>query len=51
MCMKNGNVIKPDWIPTSLNIPADIFSKVFDFDDWSVTGNIFLRCMKRNEDR
>jgi hypothetical protein len=30
-----------EWIPRDLNVQADFYSKIFDFDDWSVALHMF----------
>ena len=40
MCMSNNSNIELEWLPREQNVSADYFSKIFDFDNWSVAGNI-----------
>ena len=40
MCMSNTINIELEWLPREQNVSADYFSKIFDFDNWSVAGNI-----------
>ena len=37
----NNVVLEVAWIPRSLNVEADSFSKVFDWDDWGVSKAVF----------
>ena len=41
VCAQNCICLKVQWIPRELNILADQYSKIFDFDDWSVADRIF----------
>jgi hypothetical protein len=38
--MSNNSNIELEWLPREQNVSADYFSKIFDFDNWSVAGNI-----------
>jgi hypothetical protein len=38
-------------VARSLNIEADLYSKVFDFDDWEVLVNGYLNCLTKSGDR
>ena len=40
ICMSNNINIELEWLPREQNVSADYFSKIFDFDNWSVAGNI-----------
>jgi hypothetical protein len=40
ICMSNNSNIELEWLPREQNVSADYFSKIFDFDNWSVAGNI-----------
>ena len=41
LCVKSCIFLDVAWIPRSLNIEADLCSKVFDFDDWEVSEWVF----------
>jgi hypothetical protein len=41
LCVKSCIFLDVAWIPRSLNIEADLYSKVFDFDDWEVSEWVF----------
>ena len=47
ICIINGITIEVEWIPRRENEQADLLSRIFDFDDWSVTDNIFQMFEKR----
>jgi hypothetical protein len=36
LCIRYSIIIELEWIPRDLNVQADFYSKIFDFDDWSV---------------
>ena len=36
LCLQNSISLEVEWIPRDLNTTADFFSKLFDFNDWSV---------------
>ena len=38
--MSNNSNIELEWLPREQNVSADYFSKIFNFDNWSVAGNI-----------
>ena len=40
-CVQNCICLKVQWIPRELNTIADQYSRIFDFDDWSVADRIF----------
>ena len=40
-CIENSVFLKIEWIPRTLNTTANQYSKIFDFDDWSVSNRIF----------
>ena len=39
--ISNNINIELEWLPREQNIQADYFSKIFDFDNWSLAENIF----------
>ena len=41
ICVHHGISIEPEWVPRSRNEQADYFSRIVDFDDWSVSLHIF----------
>ncbi|KAK3093064.1 hypothetical protein FSP39_010639 [Pinctada imbricata] len=41
ICRQKSITLDMQWIPRSLNTPADELSKVFDFDDWGVSVQFF----------
>jgi ribonuclease HI len=41
LCIRNRMSLDIEWVPRDENSIADSFSKLFDFDDWSVSENIF----------
>jgi len=41
ICIAANVALEIAWVPRALNFTADHFSKVFDFDDWSVNKYIF----------
>ena len=41
ICISNNINIELKWLPREQNVQADYFSKIFDFDNWSVAENIF----------
>jgi ribonuclease HI len=41
ICLQNNIKLETEWIPRSQNEIADAFSKIFDFDDWSVGEHVF----------
>lgn len=47
ICIINGITIEVEWIPRRENEQADLLSRFFDFDDWSVTDNIVQMFEKR----
>ena len=47
ICIFNNINIELEWIPRNGNIQADFFSKIFDFDDWSVADHIFQMLNKK----
>jgi hypothetical protein len=47
ICIFNNISIELEWIPRNGNIQADFFSKIFDFDDWSVADHIFQMLNKK----
>ena len=47
LCVKSCIFLDVVWKPTSLNIEEDLFSKVFDFDDWEVSEWVFKLFDKR----
>ena len=51
LCVKSCIFLDVAWIPRSLNIEADLYSKVFDFDDWEVLVNGYLNCLTKSGDR
>uniref|UniRef100_A0A1X7USH4 Tyr recombinase domain-containing protein n=1 Tax=Amphimedon queenslandica TaxID=400682 RepID=A0A1X7USH4_AMPQE len=40
-CTDNQNVIEPEWIPRAENELADYFSRLIDYDDWSLNPAMF----------
>jgi hypothetical protein len=40
-CLQNRVTLKVEWIPRSENVVADRYSKIFDFDDWCISDDIF----------
>lgn len=40
-CIKNHITLEVEWIPRDQNNEADCYSKIFDFDDWSVSDVVF----------
>ena len=36
LCVQNDISLEIEWVPRSKNVVADLYSKLFDFDDWSV---------------
>ena len=47
LCVKSCIFLDVVWKPRSLNIDEDLFSKVFDFDDWEVSEWVFKLFDKR----
>jgi hypothetical protein len=47
LCVKSCIFLDVVWKPRSLNIEEDLFSKVFDFDDWEVSEWVFKLFDKR----
>lgn len=41
LCIRYSIIIELEWIPRDLNVQADFYSKIFDFDDWSVAPHMF----------
>ena len=41
ICVPCSIQLELEWIPRNLNYLADEYSKMFDFDDWSVADEIF----------
>ena len=41
ICVACSIQLELEWIPRDLNYLADEYSKIFDFDDWSVADEIF----------
>lgn len=41
MCLSFSIFLDVSWVPRNLNVEADAYSKIFDFDDWSVHAEIF----------
>ena len=41
ICVACSIQLELEWIPRNLNYLADEYSKIFDFDDWSVADEIF----------
>lgn len=41
LCIRYSIVIELEWIPRDLNFVADYYSKLFDFDDWSISQHMF----------
>ena len=41
LCIQNSISLEVEWIPRDLNTTADFFSKLFDFNDWSVADIYF----------
>ena len=41
LCIRYSIIIELEWIPRDLNVKADFYSKIFDFDDWSVAPHMF----------
>ena len=39
--IENSVCLKNEWIPRTLNTTADQYTKIFDFDDWSLSDRIF----------
>jgi hypothetical protein len=39
--ISNNINIELEWLSREQNVQADYFSKIFDFDNWSVAENIF----------
>ena len=40
-CVQHSITIELEWIPRNLNVQADIYSKMFDFDHWGVATHVF----------
>ena len=41
LCIRYSIIIELEWIPRDLNVQADFYSKIFDFDDGSVAPHMF----------
>ena len=41
LCLSYNILLEVEWIPRDENFEADFLSKMFDFDDWGVSQNIF----------
>ena len=41
MCLRNSIYLEVEWVPREKNQVADFYSKVFDYDDWSVSDRYF----------
>ena len=41
MCLRNSISLEVEWVPREENQVADFYSKVFDYDDWSVSDRYF----------
>ena len=41
LCLSYNILLEVEWIPRDENCEADFLSKMFDFDDWGVSQNIF----------
>ncbi|XP_063419641.1 uncharacterized protein LOC134704601 [Mytilus trossulus] len=41
VCVKNSIYLDIQWIPRDQNVQADSLSRIFDYDDWSVTDEFF----------
>lgn len=40
-CIQNQILLEAEWIPRSENEVADYFSKMYDYDDWSISDTVF----------
>ena len=41
LCLSYNILLEVEWIPRDENFEADFLSKIFDFDDWGISQNIF----------
>ena len=41
LCLVNNIVLEAQWILMSLNEKADLLSRYFDKDDWSINPSVF----------
>ena len=41
LCIRKNISLEVEWIPCEQNQTADAYSKVFDYDDWSITDKYF----------
>ena len=41
ICIRKNISIEVEWIPREQNQTADAYSKVFDYDDWSISDKFF----------
>ena len=42
LCLSYNILLEVEWIPRDENFDADFLSKMFDFDDWGISHNIFI---------
>ena len=47
LCIKYNTTLEVEWVPRDQNSLADWYSKIFDFDDWSVSNTHFVYFNKR----
>lgn len=40
-CIQNQISLEVEWIPRSENEVADYLSKMYDYDDWSISDTVF----------
>jgi hypothetical protein len=41
LCIRKNISIEEEWIPREQNQTADAYSKVFNYDDWSISDKFF----------
>jgi ribonuclease HI len=41
LCIRKNISLEVEWIPREQNQTADAYSKVFDYDDWSISDKFF----------
>ena len=41
LCLSYNILLEVEWIPRDKNFEADFLSKMFDYDDWGISQNIF----------
>jgi len=47
VCISHIISLEVEWVPRNQNVTADMYSKIFDFDDWSVRNIYFVYFGKR----